>query len=507
MRYFRLTSWNKLQIAAAVTLLVGWGVLLGDSLEAPTAAPPLRTIVWVSVDGRSDNDGSAERPLDLPTALSNEGPVQPGTTVLIRGGIYRGTFISRLVGTPEAPIIVRQAPGERVTIDSGRSGGDALSILGDHTWFWGFEIMSSDPKRHSAATGSWPGDLRRGYGAVTRAPGTRFINLTVHDNANGLGLWAEAVGSDAYGNLVYNNGWQAPDRAHGHGIYTQNEKESRSIADNIIFNQFSHGIHAFGSDKAHLDNITFEGNIVFNNGALAAEPEYVRNLLLGGGRPALNPRLRDNMTYFDTVKSAGENNIGYTAGCVNLWARGNYLMGGRPLILGPCSTMSFSGNTLSGDMHEALTSGHPDNEYSTQPPAATKVFVRPNRCEPARAHVAIYNWSGQPDVAVDLSDTGLVVGERFVVRDVQNYFGSPIAQGTYDGGSVTVPMTGLRTDPAVGDVRSAAHTAPRFAALVVIQPEVAARTGTEVPATCVPSDAAAERAPSPLEGLLKGLGF
>ena len=158
------------------------------------------------------------------------------------------------------------------------------------------------PTRRSSEEGSWPADLRRGYGVVTRAPGIRFINLVVHDNANGVGVWAESVGSDVYGNIIYNNGWQAPDRAHGHGIYTQNEHGVRRLADNIVFNQFSHGIHAYGSEMAHLDNITLEGNIVFNNGALAADSEYVRNLLLGGGRTALNPRLERQHDVFQLGK-------------------------------------------------------------------------------------------------------------------------------------------------------------------------------------------------------------
>jgi hypothetical protein len=492
---------------ATAALLVACGVLLGKSVGAPSiAAPPAQTL-WVAVDGRADNDGSPERPLDLATALSGEGPARPGATILLRGGTYRGAFTSRLSGTADAPIIVRQVPGERATIDSARAQGDALSIVGSHTWFWGFEITSSDPKRRSTETGSWPGDLRRGYGAVTRGPGTRFVNLVVHDNANGLGLWSESVDGGAYGNLVYNNGWEAEDRGHGHGIYTQNDSGARRIVDNIIFNQFSHGIHAFGSEKARLDNITLEGNVVFNNGALGADHEYVRNLLLGGGRAAVNPRLQDNMTYFGAAKSAGENNVGYAAGCVNLWAGGNYLVGGRPLVLGPCSTEMFAGNTFYGREREVPPNETGGNEYLTTPPTVTKVFVRPNRCEQGRAHVVIYNWGGQPEVAVDLSPGALVSGERFVVRDVQNYFGSPVAQGSYDGAPVSIPMTGLHLEPPVGDIEPAAHTAPQFGVFVVIQPAVMARAGISVPAGCTQSSNPDASIASPLGNFLKNLGL
>ena len=500
-------NWKRVQVFTLATFLIGCCVLLGKSLEAPPPGMTPRSVLWVAVDGRPDNDGRFENPLDLVTALKSDGPVQPGTTVLLRGGTYRGTFVSGLTGTADAPIIIRQAPGERATIDNGGTGGDALSVLGGHTWFWGFEITSSDPKRRSAETGSWPGDLRRGYGVVTRAPGTRFINLVVHDNANGLGLWTEAVDADAYGNIVYNNGWQAPDRSHGHGIYTQNDSGRRVIADNVIFNQFSHGIHAFGSDKAHLDNITLEGNVVFNNGALAAEAEYVRNLLLGGGRPAVNPRLLANMTYFDTTKSAGENNIGYAGGCVNLSARDNYLIGGRPLILASCSTESFTGNTLYGRVREPLPAEDSGNDFRTEPPTSTTVFVRPNRCEPGRAHVVVYNWGSQAQVSVDLSSALLVTGERFVVRDVQNYFGSPVAHGIYYGEAVPVPMTGLKIERVVGDIVPPAHTAPQFGAFVVVQPAVVAKGATSIPEGCMVSNAAGNISTLPLDSLLRGFGF
>lgn len=499
----RPSVWRRAHLVILAGYLVACGGLVGKSVEAP--GPP--QAFWVAENGRADNDGSRDNPLDLATALSGEGPMGPGDTVWLRGGTYRGAFSSMLMGRPDAPIVVRQVPGELATLDSAGSAKDALSIGGSYTWFWGFEITSSDLKRQSAEPGPWPGDLLRGYGAVTRAPGIRFINLVVHDNANGLGLWSESVDSDAHGNIIYNNGWQAPDRAHGHGIYTQNEVGTRRLTDNIIFNQFSHGIHAYGSARAHLDNITLEGNIVFNNGALAAGPEYVRNLLLGGGRPALNPRLQDNVTYFGSMKTSGENSVGYSAGCVNLWAHGNYLIGGRPLILRSCTTQSFANNTLYGPVREDPPNEYPGNEYRTVPPTGTRVFVRPNRCEAGRAHVAIYNWDSQAQVRVDLSGASLVKGERFLIQDAQNFFGKPVVEGIYEARPVNVPMTGLHVKPPVGNVPHSGHTAPQFGAFVVIQPAVIARAGALVPAGCSAANVAAAASNSPLTNLLNSWGF
>src|SRR3990170_4383037 len=66
---------------------------------------------------RSGGNGSMERPWDLATALAHPAAVKPGDTIWIRGGTYKGAFTSRLAGAPDAPIVLRQYPGERVVVD------------------------------------------------------------------------------------------------------------------------------------------------------------------------------------------------------------------------------------------------------------------------------------------------------------------------------------------------------------------------------------------------------
>ena len=73
---------------------------------------------YVAPTGSSTNDGSVSRPLDLATALSASSPARAGDTIWLRHGTYVGNFVSDLVGSPSAPIIVRQYPGERATIDA-----------------------------------------------------------------------------------------------------------------------------------------------------------------------------------------------------------------------------------------------------------------------------------------------------------------------------------------------------------------------------------------------------
>ena len=51
-----------------------------------------------------------------------------------------------------------------------------------------------------------------------------------------------------------------------------------------------------------------------------------------------------------------------------------------------------------------------------------KVLVRPNKYEPGRANLCVYNWASQKAVDADLSAVGLKTGDRYAVRDVQNFF-------------------------------------------------------------------------------------
>ena len=442
---------------------------------------------YVAPTGIATNPGTLAAPISLTKALSSTSPAKPGDTIWLRGGTYQGTWVSVLTGTAEAPIVVRQFPGERATLDMAPSAGDALLVYGAYTWYWGFELISSDPVRSSKEVGSWPYDIKRGYGVNARGRHLKFINLIAHDLANGFGIWAEGFNIEVYGSLAYYNGWQAPDRAHGHGIYTQNKAGRHVLSDNITFHQFSHGIHAYGSDAAFLDYITLDGNISFGNGSIGSSG-ITRELLLGGGDVAADPIVTDNSTYGAQV------NFGYGAGCTNAVISGNYFVGTGALLI-HCAG-SFSSNTIHSIYnHGSLPSLYPANTYLPASPTIPAVVrVRPNRYEAGRAHIAIYNWLNAPTVSVELVSAGLTIGQAFEIRDAQNYFGSPVYAGVYSGAPVSLPMMGLTAAAPIGLVPvPPRHTAPRFAAFVVVP------TAAGLPAPPPPPPPVVILPPAPVE--------
>jgi FlaA1/EpsC-like NDP-sugar epimerase len=455
-------------LGAAAILLCATSVLVDGCKSNPapptttTPAPGGRTEYFVSPQGLPTNDGSIARPLDLATVLSKQSPVLPGQKIWLRGGTYQGGFISYVNGAENAPIVVRNYQGERAILDGSNTQaiehGIVLQVLGTHVWFWGLELTFSNPSRIDTGNPSGPNGVY-----ANESNDVKFINMVVHDvPGQGFGVWSESVNVEVYGNIIYYNGTNGFD----HGIYAQNETNTKRIEDNVIFEQASHGLHAYGSTNAYLDHFLVSGNVSFNNGLLIGDPQ--RNLLIGGGRVAHDLTVTNNFTYFPPASNRGSNNIGYSAGCADATITGNAFVGPNALTLVNCMAM-LTNNTFVGSVDPPdLEKRYGDNAYLPSLPTDDRVIVRANRYEPGRANIIVYNWDLETQVAVDLAQTGLRSGQGFEIRDAQDLFDAPVVTGTYTGAPVAVPLTGLHTaTPVWNRAVPPRHTAPEFGVYVV----------------------------------------
>jgi hypothetical protein len=461
-------------------------------------------------------------PWDMETGLIAS-DVQPGDTIWLLGGTYRGTFVSWISGTADGPIIVRAYPGERVVLDSGVGRKRAtITVMGRYTWFWGLEFTNSEAVRVAQQAGASLDDVNFGggmsigsSGAEEAGIGVRLINSVIHNARSGVGMWRYATDAEVYGCIIYNNGWQSADRGHGHGIYTQNENGTKRIVDNIIFHQFGYGIHAYGSDDASLNGFHVEGNILFNNGSLGryrnepgAAPQP--NILIGGGTPASRAVVTNNMTYssFDFRENI-ELDYADTANR-DIVVTNNYAVGGSPVLaLGNWDEAQVTGNTLYGastlvnmplpeTRNPAAYTWNNNTYYSAQGapfrfreqelalagwqqttgldsdsrlaaprPDDVAVFVRPNQYEAGRAHIAVYNWTGQEAVTLDLSAL-LAPGARYEIHNVQDLAGEPVVSGTYAGGPVQLPLRAVAPPEIIGGwVEEPPTTGPEFNAYLL----------------------------------------
>jgi hypothetical protein len=459
------TGENRMKPVHAIALL--W----------PLAAIVQAADFYVAPTGASANSGSLSSPWNLQYAFDGAGGrVRPGDTVWLRGGTYRGTFDNRLRGTAAAPIKVRQQPGERATIDGGDSdSGQILTEWGQYTWFMNFEVMSSNTDRYTALTGSWPNgdEIPRGnligiQEVAGSGVGSKFINLVLHNGRQGISFWKEALGAEAYGNIIFFNGWEAPDRLHGHGFYCQNDVDNTHyVTENIVFGNLGYGTQLYGSDTAVLNNFTFDGNVYFNG--------LDSNVTIGGGSTAKNNKLIGNLIYFPGAYDTSFN-MSYNSGTTNTTLKNNYIVGRT--ILEHNQFAEMSGNTFWGQQLGFAPATYPNNTYypaasyptDPPPPASNHVMVRPNRYEAGRANIAIVNWQRLASVSVDVSAAGLAAGDAYVIRDAQDFFGPPVVTGTYTGAAVGIPMGSTALATFYGTISTMPrHSDNRFGAFVLMR--------------------------------------
>jgi len=459
---------------------------------------------YVTPSGSSSGNGSINNPWDLQTALNQPSSVHPGDTIWLRNGVYGngGTiFQANLNGTSAQPITLRQYPGERATVNGG------LQVNGTYARYWGFEVANMVIANRNSGTAGQNPIPNFPSGFTIYGTGNQFINLVVHDTAEGFGFWTAAQGGEIYGSLIYYNGWQGTDRGHGHNIYTQNQTGVKTISDNIIFQGFGEGVQCYGSGNAYVQNYVFDGNTIFNSGALAGNHQY--NLLITGGHGPQNITVTNNYTYHTPSDNTGMSALdwGGQLTATNLTATGNYWIGGNPAILAfNWKGATFTGNTAYSQGGYTLSAGNlqpntytwDNNKYygggfqlnsggttfagwqsttgldknstaTASAPTGTWVFVRPNKYETGRANITIYNWNLGSTVVVDVSNV-LTLGKHYEVRNAQDFFGAPVLSGTYNGGSISIPMAGLIVAQPQGVVPNQPKpVGPGFGAFVLLE--------------------------------------
>jgi len=370
---------------------------------------------FVGPEGKTTNPGTREAPWDIASALDGQQKVAPGDTLLLLAGTYKRRpkeqFDVRLVGTADQPIHVRPAPGARATID----GGLAVHAPSAHVWIWDLEIMVSEPNPEKIDTGgSHPKDFHRPWGGLNMFGGKncKYIHIAIHDCRQGISCWKGELDCEIYGCIIYDNGWLAPDRGHGHCIYTQNKDGIKTIANCILTCRY-HGtytMHAYGSSRADVDNYLITDNIAYGLGTF----------LVGGGKPSHNIRVLRNCLHNVSMQ------IGYNAPeNEDCEVRDNIIVNG-----------SLSINKYKKVVNE-------DNlivPKGAKRPAGSKTILLPSKYDPHRAHLAVYNWDNAKEVKVET--TGFLrLGDNYRLFDPKDPFGKPVLEGVCQGETIAVPMS------------------------------------------------------------------
>jgi len=463
---------------------------------------------FVATNGSSANPGTISSPLSFAKAVATNSPATSGDTIWVRDGIYLGPFTSYLSATSNAPIVVRRYLHERPIISTTNQSSAPLTIHGSNTWYWGLEISQGAGMAINRLASM-------ANGIDTQGQGTRLINLVSHDNEEGYGFWEGASNAVMYGCVAYHNGWWSTNNGrHGHAVYTQNLNGTKLLKDCIWFDNFSFGMHAYGT-AAHLNNFRVAGNVSFNNGMVTGGS--APGFFMGSeGEPIINALIETNFSYFSSADGAGFV-FGYHEDGTNgdIAINASYLGRSQLQIVNPWNSIVITNCTFRvpvTPLHNRLVDTVPDidtaaivwnwNTYHaattsagfaingvgfftlsqwqsskgrdlnstliTNAPSQTDIFVRTNEYEAGRANIIVYNWGLSNVVNVDLS--GLVpTRQHYVVQNVQDYFGAPVWSGVYDGGTIALPMTNLVSSPPMYWATNTEPTWPEFAVFVIEQ--------------------------------------
>jgi hypothetical protein len=313
--------------------------------------------------------------------------------------------------------------------------------------------------RSSQETGPLPSDIptQDGVRIENPAQAISLINCIIHDCRQGT-LKDIAVPSVVYyGNLIYYNGWQGPDRKHGHGIYAANSTSTPlTIKDCILYGNFGYGLHCYGEGSGTdiLKNIQVEGCTCFGND----------NNIIGGSGVGTTVRT----SYIKNCCLLDNLNIGSAStGSVDFVLQNNVIAGNLTMLFYGANP-TITGNKFFGTV--AITNGDtrqlldaptvfPDNEYLSAIPDV--VELRANAYDANKAKLTIFNGSEAATVTVDVS---AIFGQSGTVkaRNVQDYF-TDIQTLTIIGGSITVNMQAVNRTVATPQGWTApATTFPQF---------------------------------------------
>lgn len=199
----------------------------------------------------------------------------------LRGGTYSGDVTNSLAGASGSPITIKPYPGESAIID-GR-----IIINGSDTRWESIEFRYSGWTTRVSAQPGVPTDLPVDKVVHVYGPRTTIYRCTLHDTA-GPGFWTPAVDGTFEECLFYNNGWDAPDRPHGHGLYIQNQTGTKTIRRCVFATGYSGwSLHAYaesgslqGFDIVECVSI---GKTVLIGGYVPADRLAVTRCVLWGG--------------------------------------------------------------------------------------------------------------------------------------------------------------------------------------------------------------------------------
>ena len=456
--------------------------------------------IYVTADGTQDGDGSIGDPVNLATVCSALSTVALGSIIHVTPGNYEGDFVFIHDGASDNRIVINFEFGAKIE--------GSFTLNGNYVTCIAVDVFNTHLSRLSAQVGSAPTDIVQREGLSIYGIGAIFAHPKVQDAmGNGCGFWQTSYNSILYGLWTLNNGWDAPDRGHGHGLYTQNGTLGPKLIRNCVLAQgYSGGIRAYTTnqelayttvdrcisihDQIHLgghspaSQCAITNNRIWTDGLEIGETDRGNgDVIISGNYVVNSPNTRcfvfrfwDDLTAINNVFVMRQNN--------GLGLLGEYLR------LSP-TTETINNNTY---YYEPRVDGKYFllYDYATEPPviaalsiaewralgydtnstfiegmpALNQIFVEHSEYDNNICHVAIYNWEGLAAAPVDLSGGNFTLAGTYRAYNAMNP--DEYHEFIYTGLPTPLPMSGWTVaipSGATGPLQS--PTWPEFMAFVV----------------------------------------
>ncbi|HWQ93519.1 MAG TPA: hypothetical protein VN673_17775 [Clostridia bacterium] len=383
--------------------------------------------------------------------------------------------------------------------------GDFINHRGSYVIFRDFEITSTLLTNRVVTATNY---LGCGLNLTASGKANKAVNLVVHNVGHpGIGFWQQGEGGEINGCIMWGNGIYDNDGTwtRGNGVYAQNRDGTVILKNNIVFRNFTYGMKGFGETGPvkgfrFINNLAFDSpvgfpleissgstpmddNAMWTNYVLGnimagyvsvsnTHQSLIGNWIVNGGLGAkefISGTYSNNLVllpYTPTERGL----VTYLAPSIDraqakfVWDWNQYYLaaGSRPRQWafrtqnGSTYGSDGSGNLVfDGDKTNSWKDFSGFDQHSllqtNWPSDLIKVEALPLDYDANRHHIVVIATTGQTNVLLDLGKLGFAIGDRYELRDAQNYF-RVIASGSFMDEQLSLPLDLMEVGPIKGTI-------------------------------------------------------
>lgn len=277
---------------------------------------------FIGENGKITNPGTYGQP--WPFRYLSGQTNHAGDTIIVKNGIYKGHWQTRIFGLPDQPVVIKSESWmgaiihgiDKRTYHPGGSSKGSNKIVesyGSYCYWIDFRITDEPSNGNRIFNNGQQNFQSDGFNLYGK--GGKVINCVANDVMIGFSMWSGSIGGEFYGNIAYNIGWNnlkssRKYKGHGHGYYIQNKKGVavyKFMTNNVAWGTASEGLHLY-TENGNIDYFDIGYNAIFNLIGYNQLAIPGRSFVLGGYVGANYLKFHNNIVF------ATRTQLGYNLG-------------------------------------------------------------------------------------------------------------------------------------------------------------------------------------------------